>query len=198
MLERRGLASCLFDILNHVFLLLLAISCILPLVHLFALSLSDRAAATGGLVTFWPIRFTPISYQKVIEAGAFLSALQISIIRTSFGTALQMTLVVLTGFALSKTKDEFPGRNIFMGIILIAYLFNGGLIPWFLAIRNPVSNFGKFTLSRGPYDPAWLLKKQWWRLGILYGWKNYDDRLPGNRRPFVFRPMIVKRAQHGV
>ena len=59
---------------------------------------------------------------------------------------------------------------------------------WFLAIRNPVSNYGKFTLSRGPYDPAWLLKKQWWRVGILYGWKLSDPRLPNQQRPFVFRP----------
>ena len=58
----------------------------------------------------------------------------------------------------------------------------------FLAIRNPVSNFGKFTLSRGPYDKAWLVEKRGWHIGILYGWKNHDDRLPGSRRPFVFRP----------
>lgn len=61
---------------------------------------------------------------------------------------------------------------------------------WFLTIRNPVSNFGKFTLSRGPYERAWLIEKQWWRFGILYGWKNHDDRLPGSRRPFVFRPFF--------
>jgi len=51
--------------------------------------------------------------------------------RTVFGTALQMLVVILTGFALSKTKEEFPGRNIIMGIVLFAYLFNGGLIPGF-------------------------------------------------------------------
>lgn len=59
----------------------------------------------------------------------------------------------------------------------------------FLTLRNPVSNFGKFTLSRGPYDPAWLVEKQWGRFGILYGWKNPDERI-GNLRPFIFRPFI--------
>lgn len=61
---------------------------------------------------------------------------------------------------------------------------------WFLAVRNPASNFGKFTLSRGPYERAWLVEKRWWRVGILYGWKNPDERLPGARRPFVFRPFF--------
>lgn len=58
---------------------------------------------------------------------------------------------------------------------------------WFLAIRNPVSNFGKFTLSRGPDSGAWLVEKRLGRFGILYGWKYADPRLPGSRRPFVFR-----------
>ena len=136
MVERRGLASWAFDIFNYAFLLFLALSCIVPLVHLLALSLSDRAAATGGLVTLWPIRFTAASYKKVLEAGAFLSALVISVERTALGTTLQMAMVVLTGFALSKDKSELPGRNIIMAIVLFAYLFNGGLIPWFLVIRS--------------------------------------------------------------
>lgn len=61
----------------------------------------------------------------------------------------------------------------------------------FLAIRNPVSNFGKFTLSRGPDSGAWLVEKSIGRVGILYGWKNPDPRLPGSRRTFVFRPFIA-------
>lgn len=60
----------------------------------------------------------------------------------------------------------------------------------FLALRNPVSNLGKFALSRGPYEPAWLVEERWGRFGILYGWKNPDPRLPGFRRPFVFRPFF--------
>jgi putative aldouronate transport system permease protein len=136
MVEHKGIGSWVFDILIHVLLAFLALSCILPLVHLLALSLSDRAAATGGLVFLWPIRPTTMAYKKVIEAGAFLSAFKISVMRTVFGTALQMFIVILTGFALSKTKEEFPGRNIIMGIVLFAYLFNGGLIPWFLVIKQ--------------------------------------------------------------
>lgn len=136
MVEHRGIASWAFDVVIHVLLVILALSCVLPLVHLLALSLSDRAAATGGLVFLWPVRFTTISYKKVLEAGAFLSAFRVSVIRTVFGTTLQMALVIMTGFTLSKSPEELPGRNIIMGVIVFAYLFNGGLIPWFLVIRQ--------------------------------------------------------------
>ncbi|MXY92875.1 MAG: carbohydrate ABC transporter permease [Caldilineaceae bacterium SB0670_bin_27] len=134
--ERRGFGSRVFDIFNHTFLLVLGLSCIIPLIHLLALSFSDRAAATGGLVTLWPVRPTPITYEKVLEAGVFLNAFWISVIRTAVGTTLQMILIVLISFPLSKSKEEMPFRNIIMGSVVFAYLFNGGLIPWFLVIRK--------------------------------------------------------------
>ncbi len=134
--ERRGFGSRVFDIFNHTFLLVLGLSCVIPLIHLLALSFSDRAAATGGLVTLWPVRPTSITYEKVLEAGVFLNAFWISVVRTVVGTALQMLLIVLISFPLSKSKEEMPFRNIIMGSVVFAYLFNGGLIPWFLVIRK--------------------------------------------------------------
>lgn len=63
---------------------------------------------------------------------------------------------------------------------------------YFLVIRNPVSNFGKFVLSTGPDNPwAWLIDSRIvGRMHVLYGWKNPDNRLPGSRRVFVFRPWL--------
>ncbi len=134
--ERKGFGSRVFDIFNHTFLLALGLSCVIPLIHLLALSFSDRAAATGGLVTLWPVRPTAITYEKVLEAGVFLNAFWISVIRTAVGTTLQMLLIILISFPLSKSKEEMPFRNIIMGSVVFAYLFNGGLIPWFLVIRK--------------------------------------------------------------
>ena len=134
--EYRGIWSRAFDLFNYSFLLLLGLSCIVPLIHLLALSFSDRAAATGGLVTLWPVRPTAITYEKVLAAGVFINAFWISVMRTVFGTTLQMALVVLISFPLSKSKEEMPFRNFIMGAVVFAYLFNGGLIPWFLVIRK--------------------------------------------------------------
>ena len=62
-------------------LLFLGLSCIVPLIHLLALSFSDRALLrrqTGGLVTLWPVRPTAITYEKVLAAGVFINAFWIS------------------------------------------------------------------------------------------------------------------------
>jgi len=61
---------------------------------------------------------------------------------------------------------------------------------WFLGIRNPASNFGKFTLSASPSASwPWLKEVHIAKdLYIKYGWKEPDERLPGSRRAFIFRP----------
>ena len=48
----------LFNYVNGVFLLLLVIVCILPILHVIALSLSERIETVAGNVTFYPIGFT--------------------------------------------------------------------------------------------------------------------------------------------
>ena len=136
MIEERGVGSILFDIINHILVITLSILCIVPMVHLLAVSFSDRAAAVGGFVTFWPIRFTTESYEKVLQAGAFYSSFTISVQRTVLGTALNMLMTVLVAYPLSKSAVHFKGRNVFMWLFLFAMFFSGGLIPWFLVIRS--------------------------------------------------------------
>jgi ABC-type glycerol-3-phosphate transport system permease component len=96
-----------------------------------------------------------VSYKKVLEAGAFVSAFWVSVKRTIIGTALQMVFVVLMAFPLSKSKEELPGRNVIMGLVIFAYLFNGGLIPWFLVIRRLGILNTIWALIIPPALPVW-------------------------------------------
>lgn len=136
MVEEKGWGSRLFDILNYTFLTTFGLLCLLPLVHVFAVSLSNRAASAGGYVTVWPIGFTLANYKKIFESGAIYRAFIISVQRTVLGTALNLFLTVITAYPLSKSAAAFKGRNAFMWFFLFAMLFSGGLIPWFLVIRS--------------------------------------------------------------
>jgi putative aldouronate transport system permease protein len=136
MIQEKSLASRLFDIAIYLFLFLFGLACLLPMIHIIAVSLSNRSASMGGFVTLWPIGTTFSNYMEILEAGPVYRAFLVSIQRTVFGTIINMTLTVLAAYPLSKTPQEFRGRTFFMWFVLVAMLFSGGLIPWFLVIRN--------------------------------------------------------------
>ena len=128
--------SRLFDGLNYVFLTGFAVLCLLPLVHILAVSLSGRAPATGGFVSFWPIDFTLENYEQVMGSRNFVRSFVISVLRVLTGTSLNMLLVILTAYPLSKSPRVFKGRTIFIWFFVFAMLFDGGLIPSFLVVRS--------------------------------------------------------------
>ena len=136
MVQEKSWVSRLFDLTNVAILLLIGLACLLPMAHIIAISLSNHAASMGGFVTLWPVGFTTENYAEIFKAAAVYKAFFISVQRTVFGTAINMVLTILAAYPLSKSNRELRGRDIFMWMLLLAMLFNGGLIPWFLVVRN--------------------------------------------------------------
>ncbi|MBW7453689.1 carbohydrate ABC transporter permease [Paenibacillus sepulcri] len=126
----------IFNGFNIVFLSILSLVCVMPLVHVFAVSLSSNAAATANLVTFWPIGFNLDSYERTFGSPSFLHALQISVYRTVLGTALSMLLCLLAAYPMSKEGSFFKGRTVYAWYFVITILFNGGLIPTYIIVNE--------------------------------------------------------------
>ncbi len=136
MIRDKSAFSLFFDSFNYVFLTGFAILCLLPLAHILAVSLSGRAPATGGFVSFWPIDFTLENYEEVMGSPTFVRSFLISVARVLSGTSLNIVLIILTAYPLSKTPRVFKGRTIFIWFFVFAMLFDGGLIPSFLVVRS--------------------------------------------------------------
>ncbi|PLT44573.1 putative ABC transporter permease protein ytcP [Paenibacillus pasadenensis] len=122
-----------FSIFNHLLLIVIALSCFLPLLHLLAQSFSSKAAINGNMVSFWPVSFQIDAYVKTFNNSNFTGSMMISIIRTILGTAISMAILTTAGYALSK---EFRGRNALMWIFVFTMLFSGGLIPSYLLVTG--------------------------------------------------------------
>uniref|UniRef100_A0A7C4PM08 Carbohydrate ABC transporter permease n=1 Tax=Anaerolinea thermolimosa TaxID=229919 RepID=A0A7C4PM08_9CHLR len=136
MISEKKWTDRLFDLFTYVLLIFLALMCIAPFLHILAVSLSATAPSMGGFVKFWPIGFNLENYRKILGAPAFQSSFLISLERTLLGTSINMLVLILAAYPLSKTSQEFKGRNVFMWVFLFAMLFNGGLIPTFLVVRG--------------------------------------------------------------
>jgi putative aldouronate transport system permease protein len=122
-----------FSVFNHILLILLALSCFLPLLHLLAQSFSSKSAVNGNLVSFWPVEFNVDAYKQTFQNSNFTGSMWISVKRTFLGTVIGMFVVTTAGYALSK---DFRGRNALMWFFVFTMLFSGGLIPSYILVSS--------------------------------------------------------------
>ncbi|MFD2656985.1 carbohydrate ABC transporter permease [Gracilibacillus thailandensis] len=126
----------IFTVFNYIFLAFLAIICILPLIHILAVSLSGSAAASGNMVSLWPVDFTWDAYDKTIGNDNFIRSLLIAIQRTVLGTIISMGLLLCAAYGLSKYDEEFKGRKWYMWFFVFTMLFNGGIVPTYIIVTG--------------------------------------------------------------
>lgn len=123
-----------FDIVLVVGLGIICISCVLPFIHLLAVSFSSSSAVAAGKVGFLPVEFTAASYEYVFTGGRFLHAMGISLQRVVLGTLLNVVLMVLTAYPMAK--EDLPGRGFFAGFFVLTMLVSGGMIPSYLLVSG--------------------------------------------------------------
>lgn len=133
----------IFGIFNYTGLFIISLICVLPLIHVLAVSFSAKSAADANLVSLWPIDFTLEAYKKTLNNPAFIQSLWVSIKRTVLGTGLTLLLAFLAAYPLSRENNSFKGRNVYSWLFVFAMVFNGGLVPFYIMIQK-VGLMGSF------------------------------------------------------
>ncbi|MCR5715419.1 MAG: carbohydrate ABC transporter permease [Lachnospiraceae bacterium] len=136
----------LFTVINTVFLASLALLCLLPIIHIVAISFSDQAAVSANQIGLIPKGFTLASYKMVAKRGAFWTAFGISVKRVIFGVLINTVITVLMAYPLSKSEKEFPARKLYVWILIFVMIFDGGLVPNYLLVNK-----------LGLFDTIWAL-----------------------------------------
>ncbi|MCM3271697.1 carbohydrate ABC transporter permease [Paenibacillus elgii] len=136
MAIKTSLGRKLFISCNYIFLALLSFVCLMPIIHILAISFSSGTAAAAGKVTLWPVEFTTAAYNNVFGKPEYLRAFWVSVQRVVLGTTLSMFLTILTAYPLSKEPRQFRLRTFYAWFFVFTILFSGGLIPTFLTIKS--------------------------------------------------------------
>jgi len=133
---KRSVSFYVYQVFNTVVLALVALSCILPILHIFAMSLSSSNAAMAGRVGFVPVEFTLTAYEYLISKKDFFHSVSISLLRVLVGTALNMVIIAITAYPLSRPTKQFRARTAYMVYFAITMFIGGGLIPTYMVIKN--------------------------------------------------------------
>jgi putative aldouronate transport system permease protein len=108
--------------------------CLLPLVHLASLSLSGKDAVLSGFVTLWPVDWSVESYVMLLRGTPVMQAFVNNLTITAAGVAISMMFTILAAYPLSR--KAFYGRRYITLAIVFTMLFQGGLIPTYLVVKD--------------------------------------------------------------
>lgn len=136
MVENKSLHSRIRVAVIYGIVILLGLCCLFPLLNIVAISLSGSASVSANKVGLVPVNFTLSAYKKIVEDGQFWTSFAISVIRVVLALALNLAVSVPMAYVLTKSKKEFRARNVYMNLLIFAMLFNGGMIPTFILVKN--------------------------------------------------------------
>ena len=126
----------LMDTVVWLIVILMTLCCLLPLLNTLAISFSNNSAVNANQVGILPVGFTLSSYKKLLEDNQFWRSAWISVLRVVLGTGLNILMMILLAYPLSKSKNRFASRDIYMKLVIFAMLFNGGLIPGYIIVSK--------------------------------------------------------------
>ncbi|BFT74641.1 carbohydrate ABC transporter permease [Paenibacillus sp. P36] len=110
---------------------LASLLCVLPLILVISVSLSDETHILRDGYQFIPEVFSVDAYRFLVDdLDKITTGYGISILVTVVGTFL--SLLVTSLFAYPVSRPDFPYRNQFSFIVFFTMLFGGGLVPWYL------------------------------------------------------------------
>ena len=129
-------ARKVFNVINYTFCIAIAILCLVPVLHIFAISFSSKLEVMSGHVGLFPKGFTLENYRVIMQDMQFFRSYSVTILRAIVGWAISIVLVVLAAYPLSQRESSFPARKYIVVYFMIAMIFNGGMIPTYLVVSE--------------------------------------------------------------
>ncbi len=129
-----------FKVINTIVLILIAVICIAPIIHVVAASFSDPTLLTqsSGLI-LWPLSdethpLTVQGYRIVFNNNSLVRGYANTIFYVGVGTFVSICFTSLGAYCVSRKRTMW--LKYLMIMITITMFFNGGLIPTYLVVKG--------------------------------------------------------------
>ena len=121
-------------IVNLIFILF-ALLCVVPVLLVFAVSITSEGALESSGYTLFPSEITWNAYKYIFEStGQIINAYKITTIVTVLGTFLSLAITTLYAYPISRPELKY--RNFFTFFLFFTMIFSGGLIPTYMVYVN--------------------------------------------------------------
>ena len=120
-----------FPIVNAILFIIIACAIMIPIYKVIITSIDAYSSYDFRWV---PQKFSWGGYRAIVTRSNLYHPFLISVITTIVGTFVGLLVVTLGGYVLIEW--EMPGRNCFAFLLLFTMIFDGGMIPKFLVIKQ--------------------------------------------------------------
>ena len=127
-----------FLVFNYLFLAFLGFLFITPVWHVVMASFSDAAKLTSHTgVVWWPLGdFNLGGYKIVLNSPSIGTGYANTAFYVIVGTIISLVLTIMGAYALSRNTMKYRGT--IMLFLSFTMLFNGGMIPTYMVVKNIV------------------------------------------------------------
>jgi putative aldouronate transport system permease protein len=134
-LMKVSLGGRLFNGLNTILLVVIGLVTLFPLYYVFVISFTEphEYLMKNGFVLF-PQNWSLVSYKYLLNTDAFKVAMLNSTFLATVGTGLSLIFTAAMAFGMSRKR--LRGRKIMMMMVLLTILFNPGIIPNYIVVRD--------------------------------------------------------------
>ncbi len=123
-----------FDYLNVVLMIVMMVIMIYPLWYCLVGSLNEGTDYLRGGVYLWPRKLTFANYEAIFYDDSIISAFKITVLKCVVGTVTSLLFTSIVAYGLSYPGLRF--KNFYIALIMFTMFFGGGLIPYFLLIKD--------------------------------------------------------------
>lgn len=131
---KESFSDGIFEAIVHIIIILCVLICAYPIYLVIINSFSDPNLVALGKVWLIPLEPTFDAYKMVFENESIMTGYWNTLWYTIVGVGLNMLLTIPAAYALSK--KDLMGGGIVMKLIVITMYFTGGLIPFYMLIRD--------------------------------------------------------------
>jgi len=122
------------DIVAYSVVTLLAIAIIIPFYHVVIVSFTSHKEFLDTSFLLFPKSPTLKNYKDLLDDGRVLIGYRTTLLILLFGLPLNMILT--SSFAYGMSRKGYPGRRILFYLVLFTMIFNGGVIPMYMLMKE--------------------------------------------------------------
>lgn len=124
-----------YQITIHAIVIVIVASAVFPLLYVLGMSLTGQAEMMQrNYFVIIPQEPTFSAYERILASPLIWQSFFVSVFRSATGTLLMLLLTVVGAYVLSVRT--LPGRNIMLFLVVATILFNAGLIPTYLVVKQ--------------------------------------------------------------